>query len=312
MTRYKELSRIIERLPPRYLIGELEPQDKGTYYEMICPQCRLRRAFGKKPLRMIVCNRRNNCAYAESVVSYIMRREGIDNIDDLIAFLEGKPPPPSSVSVRHVTSKRRTVAVRKLWEELRQGDATVARQYLVKERKIDPIISDTVEYRQDKEGNHIVFPFRDGKGDVQSLEYKPIAPGARVYTRGPRKGSAYFPVYPPPPSPFLFVCESPIDAITLFQAAELSLGDKPFPIATGGTCNRELPWLKDEIIYIVFDNDRAGMEGARKLWKSLNRDNVRVAILKLDTKYKDVNDILKEEGVEALVRVLDSAIRSIL
>ena len=59
------------------LLSELEPKDKRTHYNIRCPQCGKKEAYiPKKGILkpIIICNRKNKCAYISSIWNYIKER----------------------------------------------------------------------------------------------------------------------------------------------------------------------------------------------------------------------------------------------
>jgi len=51
-------------------VANLEPEDRGDYFKVLCPSCGHKEAFVYKNNRMIVCSRRNKCNYTKDVIDY--------------------------------------------------------------------------------------------------------------------------------------------------------------------------------------------------------------------------------------------------
>lgn len=68
------------------LLGELEIRQKSGYYVLRCPQCGKKEAYipNKPTLKpVIVCNRRNKCAYVSSIWNYLKDTRNLTNRDVL-------------------------------------------------------------------------------------------------------------------------------------------------------------------------------------------------------------------------------------
>jgi len=70
-------------------LPELNPRDKGSYYELDCPKCGTsKRAYFYKGSSVILCNRRNECGKHTSLWDYVQGRGGISNADTLKKLAE--------------------------------------------------------------------------------------------------------------------------------------------------------------------------------------------------------------------------------
>lgn len=79
------LSIIYERIDIELALNELDPKDKGSYYLIICPECKDKndRAFIYKNSHTIKCNRLNQCGYSSSLWDYIQQKGGYDKSETL-------------------------------------------------------------------------------------------------------------------------------------------------------------------------------------------------------------------------------------
>lgn len=89
------LQEIYGRLDVREVIPELQPQDKGQYYLLICPDCGKREAYLYKDGKQIKCNRANNCRYSKSLWDYLQAKNSYSNKEVLeyLARITGYPLP---------------------------------------------------------------------------------------------------------------------------------------------------------------------------------------------------------------------------
>lgn len=51
-------------------VANLNPEDRGDYFKVICPSCGHKEAFVYKNNRMIICSRRNRCNYVRDIIEY--------------------------------------------------------------------------------------------------------------------------------------------------------------------------------------------------------------------------------------------------
>ena len=74
---YKETNwcELYQNLDKSSLLSSLSPKDKGNCYILNCPSCQKRRAFIYKDGTTIICNRKNECNYQESIWKYLQDYE---------------------------------------------------------------------------------------------------------------------------------------------------------------------------------------------------------------------------------------------
>ena len=70
------LDEIYELIDIPNALAELEPKDRGKYYELKCPNCDKRKAFIYKGSHTIKCNRANECNYTMSLWDYVSAKNG--------------------------------------------------------------------------------------------------------------------------------------------------------------------------------------------------------------------------------------------
>ncbi len=65
------LEQIYSTLDRKALLSELNPVDKGSYFALTCPECRIDEAFIYKNGITIACNRLSNCGISISLWDYV-------------------------------------------------------------------------------------------------------------------------------------------------------------------------------------------------------------------------------------------------
>jgi len=63
-----------------YLIKELNPVDKGSYYLANCPSCGKRELYVYKNKDFMVCNRLNKCGYVNNILNYL-KEDGLSKAE---------------------------------------------------------------------------------------------------------------------------------------------------------------------------------------------------------------------------------------
>lgn len=127
----------------------LEPNNKGEYSEIICPQCNQKEAFfypnldTKKP--RITCNRKNKCGYDAHILKHLNNGsfpEGSDwkeKVEEL-AKLAGLPFDIKNYSDQK--PKKKSI-LQSYWEFLKERfPGSSAEKYIIETRKLDPSITE--------------------------------------------------------------------------------------------------------------------------------------------------------------------------
>lgn len=154
----------------------------------------------------------------------------------------------------------------------------------------------------------IMLPLKDAEGRVVSLYGRSVRDGkARHFYLRRRQG--LYPGYPPAETRRLVLTEAPLDAASLVQSG---LEEDEAVLALYGTNG----WTEEhrqvleglsplEEIILVFDGDEAGGAAAQELAGALEqfRPGVRISQA-TPPEDQDANDVLREQGAEALRRLL--------
>lgn len=140
----------------------------------------------------------------------------------------------------------------------------------------------------------IIIPFYNYNGELQTIQYR--------YTNQVSKDYRY--IFPKNAKLCMFneiilkqqirevwLCEGAIDAMSLMTYGLNA-------VALPGVNNFNDEWLdyfKGKKVYIVFDNDDAGIKQSKILYEKFKCRNIWVEVRRLEKKYNDVNEKLVEE-----------------
>jgi DNA primase len=156
----------------------------------------------------------------------------------------------------------------------------------------------------------IVVPLLDERGTVTGLYGRKIVAGEprHLYLPGPRRGL----VVPQAARTCkeLIVTEGIIDGMSLWDAGYTNI--LPCWGVTGWTDSHREIVRREQVreLFICFDGDEPGREGAARLAEELRREGVRAVVVPLP-EGKDINDVVRTGGaaaVEALLRAADPGV----
>ena len=82
------LEEIYSKLNKIELLAEYEPQSKGNYYLLRCPNCSKKEAFIYENETYINCNRTNNCGYSKSIWEFVQEKYNLSNQETLLKLAE--------------------------------------------------------------------------------------------------------------------------------------------------------------------------------------------------------------------------------
>jgi DNA primase catalytic core len=83
------LAEIYQTIDIEAALPELNPKDRGSYYELDCPVCGAgKRAFLYKGSHAILCNRRNACGKSSTLWDYVQKRDGLTQGETLKRLAE--------------------------------------------------------------------------------------------------------------------------------------------------------------------------------------------------------------------------------
>ena len=354
------------------LLSELNPKKYSSYYKITCPICGKKEAYIPNRITLkpiIICNRKNKCAYTSSIWNYLKDSRGLSNKEILHLLAEyagyelpkltktytySKPIQKPSIKIKYkqnllklpnnylkINNNKYIKNFNKLDELYKfQTIITFIYNFSLKfnQKKIDyynnrkirlipenigflsqqdiPILNNLLkqnfpikelEYFGIFKNNFFKFYFSEFciipsfdifSTQISAIRLRNIHPSKikeieishhRISNPLPygisRKNLEKF-------DTFIFT-EGHIDALSLgvenFVAIEGINSFNPY----------NLGLFLDKKIYILFDMDTAGQNGAKKLQIYLNKLNIQNQIITWDIKYgKDINEILQNNHLE--------------
>ncbi len=151
----------------------------------------------------------------------------------------------------------------------------------------------------------LIIPIKDVKGKVAFNKYRHLAGDAKYsYDKGSSMElfGAYLMTYS---TLDVWIVEGELKAIALNEIIGSSENTSPRKTvvvsSTGGASSFKDEWyelLHERNVHILYDNDKAGNEGAMRLWARLQKVKgiYSVDVRVLPEGYKDVNEYLEENG----------------
>jgi DNA primase len=164
------------------------------------------------------------------------------------------------------------------------------------ERKLTDKVIEYFDVGFDTEKNALTFPVFDSEGDVKLIQRRSVASKQFINDEGANKGNYIYGLYQVIKNlswiKELYICESPIDALTCWSHRVPAVALMGASItATQVKLLRDLPVRK---LISALDNDKAGQEGSEKLVKYLG--DVKVIFrLQFPEDVKDVNAMTEEQ-----------------
>lgn len=172
------------------------------------------------------------------------------------------------------------------------------------------ISKSTIEYVGLKsENGNIVFEYRNQYGTHISNKYRP----AKKLSKGDLKmwfekdtnANTLFNMDKVNIDKPLVICEGEFDCLSMIEAGVLN--SVSVPTGCHSTEWIEVNWdfIKqfDEVV-ICFDNDKAGIKGAREISSRLENDTIKIANIE---NYNDVNEVLFKLGKDEIIKIIRSA-----
>lgn len=142
-----------------------------------------------------------------------------------------------------------------------------------------------------KKDTQIVIPIKDKEGKVLFNKYRNLGEGQPKYTYDSGSHATLFNPEGLEGIDFVFLCEGEMDAIRLDQEG------MPAVSFTSGASTFKEEWVDyfvDKKVYILYDNDEAGIEGAKKVKELLPK----AIIITLPEGSKDVCEYLMDHTME--------------
>jgi DNA primase catalytic core len=325
------------------LLKELTPLDKGEYLSLICPECKKRKAYIYKTGIYIKCNRKNKCFYSESIWDYAQKSKGLSNQETLfeLARLANY-----SLDINKKYSDEQAIKARKkadilemalslFKEELFSQNGKEVLQYLnnrkysnkeiksmelgffVPQLELEACLKNFNRNEIYESGlklkglgsiYQLAIPYRNSIGRLKGFivrTIKNIDP-KYFYTSG-LKRDTLFNLHQSIREKNLTIVEGFLDVLI---AKERNIKGV---VATGSNYFSQVQFdnlLKygDKNIILALDNDEAGQAGTEQTLKLKRLDNIKFFIAEYPENYKDMDELIREEGIKATKTILQNAI----
>lgn len=88
METKETLSAIYEKIDIAIAFPELQAQDKGNYYLVVCPECQKKEAFIYKASKAIICNRQSKCCYKSTLWDYAQKKYTLSGQETLFKLAD--------------------------------------------------------------------------------------------------------------------------------------------------------------------------------------------------------------------------------
>lgn len=337
---------IYPRLDRADIVPELDPQNKGSYYLVSCPQCGQRKAFVYKDGFAIKCNRLNECSYHKSLWDYLQETKNLTAQDTLIelARLAGITLPDngkiSQEAIRERNEKADALEVFLSLSQKALRESEEAQSYL-KGRGFT--LEEALEYDigyypgQDTIKASITDNTNITRALLSSQWEKRIiglwrdraGRGLTVWGRditGQKEPKYYYLYGEPKNSPYglergfqseLIAVEGILDAVSLQKAGIEGV------IATGGAGIsgdqiKSLVKARVKSVTLNLDNDPAGYAGIDRAIDNLEGAGIKTYVIEPSLmpippgkEKSDPDDYIREYGIEAYKGLLDKAERGV-
>jgi 5S rRNA maturation endonuclease (ribonuclease M5) len=137
----------------------------------------------------------------------------------------------------------------------------------------------------------ITIPVRDDKGEVIYNKYRHLGEEGGKYSFDKGSHPTLFNIQVMKESKYIFLVEGEMDCIRLDQEGVAAITNT----AGAGTFNEEwLPEFINKKVFIIYDNDPAGIEGAQKVSDLLPA----ALIIKLPKEYKDICEYFQDHDLK--------------
>lgn len=329
------LEKIYEMMDIPNALAELEPKEKGRYYELKCPSCGKPKAYIYKGSHTIKCNRANGCGYSQSLWDYISTKNGsqspretLQALADLAGYnLLSTLNPEALERVKRAQERQDKLELAQsyLQAQLFSDSGKKELDYLHKRGYSDddieamglgkiPALSALDAYMADNVNNvytkmpelhtagygtthTLSIPFRDSKGRLIGWSVRTIS-GAEPkykYSKGLDSG-ILFNLCANRGESELVLVESPIDALL---ATARGVGGV-VALNRNRLADSQLEELKAsevKAVTLALDNDDAGRLGTEEALDKLAKADIRAYVLQYPEGVKDLDELLaKKDG----------------
>ena len=324
-------------------VRDLNPQDKGKYYILTCPQCGKREAFLYKTGIYFKCNRRDKCGYSQSLWDHIQSK-GLTNQETLrelarlahyiLPELDGYSEEKAERARERANIFETALQYFKAQLETDRGQEALTylkgRGYSEEEIKemelgfypsqkeleahlknkgssVNAVNSLGLKVKGMGDTHKVVIPYRDPVGRLKGFIVRAIGQGEPKYlfTFGVEKDTL-FNLHEAKGQDTLILVEGFLDALISTQRGVSGV------VATGGsslTATQLENALRYKINNFIFalDNDKAGQDGTERALDLLTRKGFKGYVVTLPEGIKDPDELITAQGVKAFNALLDHA-----
>lgn len=350
MTDIKEIlySHIYPNVDINSFLAELKPVDKGAYFLCECPSCGEKQAYIYKGSNVLACNRLNKCGYSISLWDYAQQKNGFTNGETLRALADAAGyalPKTDFDSSKYLIIKEKAAALETanaiFKDALRSEKGDAVYDYLRDRGYSDDEISffeagffpsqteliqaletkGVTKSAYDKTGlatsgfgeTHLLtLPYRDVSGSVAGFIVRAIDPEIKPkykYSFGLEKES-FFNINHTKFSETFVVVEGFFDALIASKHGFKGV------VATGGAIP-SVAQIENAVKFgakkfvFALDSDEAGYKGCAKALNICRKKNIPAFAVELPHNYKDPDELIRAEGVNAFSELVKNAAASI-
>lgn len=340
------LDEIYSNLDKAEVTRDLDPQDKGDYYLLTCPECGKKEAYLYKTGLYIKCNRLDKCGYSISLWDYVQTTKELSNQETLreLARLSG-------VTLSDLTgySEDRAKEIRKRANLLEKAlDYFKIQLWIDKDKEALKYLKKKRGYTE-TEIKAIELGFYPSQKDVEDYLVNKVNKVYDVYnvglkTQGFGKTHKLVIPYKDPIGRLKgfivrtikkgiepkYLYSKGLKRDILFNLNEARRGEKDLivtegyldalistqreikgVVATGGSRLTKAQ-LENSIKYkvksfiLALDNDKAGQDGTEKSIRLINEKGLKSYVVILPEGY-DPDDLIREKGTEAFKKAIKEA-----
>lgn len=325
-------------------VRDLEPQDRGDYYKLTCPECGKREAYLYKHGLYINCSRKNKCSHSQSLWSYIQNKGDLSNqetLQELARLANYTLPELTGYSKERAEKARQRADIleaalnfcKTQWED---DVAHEAQEYLASRGYTETEITNmelgfypsqeeltkhltNKGYTRDMINNvglqttgfgdthKIVIPYRDVAGRLKGFIVRAIDSTEPKYrfSRGVEKDSL-FNLHRARGTKDLVVTEGYLDAlIAVERGIKGTVG-----LGSSSLANAQLDTAIKygaRNIILALDNDAAGQDGIERALRLINKNHLKAFVAELPDEYKDPDEFIKAKGIESFREAIRTA-----
>lgn len=325
-------------------LADLEPQDKGDYYSLICPDCKKREAYIYKNGIRLFCNRQDKCGFSQSLWDYVQNTKGLtsqETLRELARLANYTLPELDQGSIERGEREREKAETwetaigyfkTQLWAEggkevlsylkergyteqeikaMELGylpSQTELEDYLINKGYQETLVSLVIKSLSHiRESYKLAIAYRDPVGRAKGVIVRALKKDIKkkyLYNKGLSLDSP-FNLDMTRGARKLIVVEGFLDALSLREKGIKNI------IALGGSSFSETK-IDQAVKYgtrafiLTLDNDQAGQDGTDKAIGLINKKDLKAYVATLPEGY-DPDRLAREKGKEALEELLRTA-----